>query len=94
MAKTREPYHEADAISSGGIKRAHFKSLYDYKHSVRQDYTSAAMRIGNHAHRGLLPDGSSGSSHGIDARGGGSRAACRTFPGWAAAFAKTADGYR
>jgi exodeoxyribonuclease VIII len=57
MARTREPYHEADAISSGGIKRAHFKSLYDYRHSVRQDYTSAAMRIGNHAHRGLLqPD--------------------------------------
>jgi exodeoxyribonuclease VIII len=53
----REPYHEANAISSGGIKRAHFKSLYDYKFGVRRDDTTAAMRIGNHAHRGLLqPD--------------------------------------
>ena len=52
-----EPYHAADAISSGDIKRAHFKSLYDYKYRVRRGDVTAAMRIGTHAHRGLLqPD--------------------------------------
>jgi hypothetical protein len=52
-----EAYHEADAISSGGIKRAHLKSLYDYRYGVQRDNTTAAMRVGTHAHRGLLqPD--------------------------------------